>query len=233
MASQAEENYLKALFTLSNESGEINISDLSNMLLVSIPTANSMVKNLCKKGLLNYEKYKPLSLTVKGKKEAALIIRKHRLTEMYLVEKMGFGWERVHEIAEQVEHIKSPDFFDRMDEILGHPTSDPHGSPIPDKNGRINWKSYQKLSDCKPGDSVKLAALTHSSEEFLKYLNSKKLSLGLTLLVHSVEKFDGSITIRYHKNQTEILSAVVCEKLLVETLSNPTPPDSAAVRRPR
>lgn len=217
MASQAEENYLKALFTLSDDTGEINISDLSNMLQVSIPTANSMVKNLYKKGLLNYEKYKPLSLTVKGKKEAALIIRKHRLTEMYLVEKMGFGWERVHEIAEQVEHIKSPDFFDRMDEILGHPTIDPHGSPIPDKNGKINWKSYQKLSDCKPGNSVKLSALTHSSEEFLKYLNSKKLSLGVTLLIQSVEKFDGSITVRYNKNQTEILSAVVCEKLLVET----------------
>lgn len=217
MASQTEENYLKALFTLGNDTGEINVSDLSSMLQVSIPTANSMVKNLYKKGLLNYEKYKPLSLTVKGKKEAALIIRKHRLTEMYLVEKMGFGWERVHEIAEQVEHIKSPDFFDRMDEILGHPTVDPHGSPIPDKNGKINWKSYQKLSDCKPGSSVKLSALTHSSEEFLKYLNSKKLSLGLTLLVQSVEKFDGSITVRYNKNQTEILSAVVCEKLLVET----------------
>lgn len=221
MASQTEENYLKALFTLGTNTGEINVSDLSNMLQVSIPTANSMVKNLCKKGLLNYEKYKPLSLTVKGKKEAALIIRKHRLTEMYLVEKMGFGWERVHEIAEQVEHIKSSEFFDRMDEILGHPTIDPHGSPIPDKSGKLNWKSYLKLSECKPGSLVKLSALTHSSEEFLKYLNSKKLSLGLTILVQSVEKFDGSITIRYHKNQTEILSAVVCEKLLVETLSTP------------
>jgi DtxR family Mn-dependent transcriptional regulator len=115
MASPTEENYLKALFNLANEQGEINATDLSSILQVSTPTVNSMVRNLCKQGLVNYEKYKPISLTAKGKREAALVIRKHRLTEMYLVEKMGFGWEMVHEIAEQIEHIKSPVFFDRMD----------------------------------------------------------------------------------------------------------------------
>jgi DtxR family Mn-dependent transcriptional regulator len=141
MASQTEENYLKALFSLADEKGEISVSELSRILEVSMPTANSMVKNLHEQGLVHYEKYKPLSLTLKGKKEAALIIRKHRLTEMYLVEKMGFGWEKVHEIAEQIEHIKSTAFFDRMDELLGHPTIDPHGSPIPDKHGRVIWKS--------------------------------------------------------------------------------------------
>lgn len=216
MASPTEENYLKALFALADDDGEIAISDLSNTLQVSTPSANSMVKNLYEKGLVKYEKYKPLSLSDKGKKEAGLVIRKHRLTEMYLVEKMGFGWEMVHEIAEQVEHIKSPAFFDRMDELLGHPTVDPHGSPIPDKNGKISPKPYQSLSNCKPGDSVKLTALTNSSEEFLKYLNSKKLSLGLTLKVESVESFDGSMKVRYRRSQSEILSAMVCEKLLVE-----------------
>jgi DtxR family Mn-dependent transcriptional regulator len=217
MASPTEENYLKALFNLANEKGEISVSDLGNMLRVSTPTVNSMVKKLHEQGLLTYEKYRPLSLTNKGKKEAALIIRKHRLTEMFLVEKMGFGWEAVHEIAELIEHIKSPDFFDRMDEILGHPTNDPHGSPIPDKNGRIVWKSYQKLGDCKPGAVVKLAALTNSSEEFLKYLNDKKLSLGLSIKIDSIERFDGSMTVSYLKNQRQTLSAVVCEKLLVES----------------
>lgn len=216
MASSTEENYLKALFNLDSEKGEITVSDLSNVLAVSTPTVNSMVKNLYEKGLVQYEKYKPITLTPKGKKEAALIIRKHRLTEMYLVEKMGFGWEVVHEIAEQIEHIKSPAFFDRMDDLLGHPTADPHGSPIPDKNGRVSWKSYQKLIDCKPGDTVKLAALTNSSEDFLKYLNSKKLSLGLIIKIDSLEKFDGSMTVSYLKNQSQILSAVVCEKLLVK-----------------
>jgi len=216
MASQAEENYLKALFTLTDINGEVAISALSHTLRVSKPTANSMVKNLHEQGLLNYEKYKPLSLTKKGMKEAALIIRKHRLTEMYLVEKMGFGWEEVHEIAEQVEHIKSPEFFDRMDEIMGHPTIDPHGSPIPDKKGKINTKKYQKLSDCKVGDSVILSALKHSSEDFLKYLNDKNLSLGLKLKVESIEVFDGSMKISYDKDHCEVLSAIVCESLLVD-----------------
>ncbi|HZB13466.1 MAG TPA: metal-dependent transcriptional regulator, partial [Chryseolinea sp.] len=113
MASQTAENYLKTLFNLANEKGEINLSEISTTLNVSTPTANSMVKNLANQGLVNYERYKPVSLTVKGKKAAALVIRKHRLTEMFLVEKMGFGWEVVHEIAEQIEHINSPVLFDR------------------------------------------------------------------------------------------------------------------------
>jgi DtxR family transcriptional regulator, Mn-dependent transcriptional regulator len=216
MASQTEENYLKALFNLADEQGEISATDLGNILQVSTPTVNSMVRNLCKQGLVNYEKYKPISLTAKGKREAALVIRKHRLTEMFLVEKMGFGWEVVHEIAEQIEHIQSPAFFDRMDELLGNPTIDPHGSPIPDKNGKIVWKSYQKLSDCKPGDTVKLSALTHSSEDFLIFLNGKKLHLGVVIKIESVEKYDGSMTIFYLKKHREVLSHVVCDKLLVE-----------------
>lgn len=218
MASQTEENYLKALHTLSVDSTEINISELGNLLGVSTPTANSMVKNLHEKGLVHYEKYKPLSLTAKGKRDAALIIRKHRLTEMYLVEKMGFGWEQVHEIAEQIEHIKSPIFFERMDELMGHPTLDPHGSPIPDKNGKINWKSYEKLSDCKPGDTVRLAALTRSSTDFLKFLNGKGLGLGLKLVVDAVEPFDGSMLVSYENHPSETLSLKVCERLLVEHL---------------
>src|SRR5688500_17550655 len=216
MASQTVENYLKTLFNLADEKGEINLSEISTTLNVSTPTANSMVKNLANQGLVNYERYKPISLTVKGKKAAALVIRKHRLTEMFLVEKMGFGWEVVHEIAEQIEHINSPVLFDRMEEMLGHPTADPHGSPIPDRNGKIIAQSNRKLSDCKRGDVVKLVALTNSSEDFLLFLNSKNIALGVTLNIESVEKFDGTITVSYLKTFKEMLSALVCEKLLVE-----------------
>lgn len=215
MASQTEENYLKSLFLLSNAKGEISLSELARTLEISIPTANSMVNKLHEKGLLNYEKYKPLVLTARGKKEAALIIRKHRLTEMFLVQIMGFGWEQVHDIAEQIEHIKSSAFFERMDELLAYPTMDPHGSPIPDRNGKITWKAYEKLSDCQPGQIVKLAALTHSSSDFLKFLNSKKLYLGAKLKIVSIEDFDKSMVIS-HNQKSEQLSHVVCEKLLVE-----------------
>ncbi|MBI3220184.1 MAG: metal-dependent transcriptional regulator [Bacteroidetes bacterium] len=216
MASPTEENYLKTLFTKADKNGEIAITELSQYLKVSAPTANSMIKNLSQQGLVNYEKYKLLSLTARGKKEAAFIIRKHRLTEMYLVEKMGFGWEMVHEIAEQIEHIDSPRFFDRMDELLGYPKVDPHGSPIPDKNGKITAKTLVKLSDCKVGDTVTLSALANSSEEFLKYLNSKQLQLELKLRVEAIEPFDQNMKIKYLRNRVEILSQMACNKLLVE-----------------
>src|SRR6478672_4911717 len=121
MHSYTEENYLKALFNLANEKGEVGPNELSKQLAIKMPTVNSMMKKLADKKLVYYESYKPLRLTEKGKKEAGLIIRKHRLTEMFLVQKMGFGWENVHEIAEQVEHIHSPDFFQKMDELLGFP----------------------------------------------------------------------------------------------------------------
>src|SRR5690606_10110442 len=157
---------------------EVSISDLASSLNVSMPTANSMVKSLQKSERVPYEKYKPVTLTPKGPKEAALVVRKHRLTEMPLVDELGSGWEEVHEVAEQIEHIQAPKFFDRMDEMLGHPTIDPHGSPIPDNQGRMQEFSYTPLSACKPGQTVQLTALTNSSTEFLEFLNSRKLALG-------------------------------------------------------
>lgn len=218
MNTYAEENYLKALFNLSNEKGEVTVQELSKELQIKMPSVNSMVKKLAEKKLVYYESYKPLRLTDNGKKEAGLIIRKHRLTEMYLVEKMGFGWEQVHEIAEQVEHLQSPFFFDKMDEIMGFPNVDPHGSPIPDKDGKIQWLQYKKLSDNKVGDSIKLAAVTNSSEDFLKFLNSRELHLGLVVKVIAIEDFDGSMLVSYGKKVNEMLSKIVAEKLLTEKI---------------
>jgi len=218
MPSQTEENYLKALFSLSDERGEVSVSDLSGALSVSTPTANSMVKRLSEKGLLHYEKYKPLTLTEKGQLEAALIVRRHRLAEMYLVEKMGFGWEEVHEIAEQLEHIKSAKFFDKMDELMGHPVMDPHGSPIPDKNGHITDRAYQKLSDISEGEKVKLRALVISTADFLNFLNNKGLALGTELEVLTVEDFDQSVTIAYDQHPSVTLSHEASKQLLVEAL---------------
>lgn len=215
MNSQTEENYLKALFNLSNDQGEVSTSELSSQLEVSTPTVNSMIKKLNEKGLVVYKKYKPIKLTAKGKKEAALIIRKHRLTEMFLVENMGFGWEEVHEIAEQIEHIKSPIFFERMDELVGYPTVDPHGSPIPDKKGNIVQKEYINLTKCRPGDKVWIVALRNSSTDFLNFLNNRELALSTKIKVISIEEFDGSMVVEY-KNRKETLSKTVCDKLMVE-----------------
>ncbi len=214
--SLTEENYLKALFNIANQNGEVNVAELSKSLGIKMPTVTSMMKKMSDKKLVHYESYKPLRLTEKGKKEAGLVIRKHRLTEMFLVEKMKLGWEDVHDIAEQIEHIQSPVFFDKMDELLGCPKVDPHGSPIPDKNGKIVWKAYNKLSDCKVGETVKLSAVINTSSDFLKFLNNREMGLGLKIKIKSIEIFDKSITISYGKRQAEILSNIVCERLLVE-----------------
>lgn len=216
MYSLTEENYLKALFNMANETGEVNVAELSKRLKIKMPTVTSMMKKLSVKKLVHYESYKPLRLTDKGKKEAGLIIRKHRLTEMFLVDKMKLGWEDVHDIAEQVEHIQSLVFFEKMDELLGYPKLDPHGSPIPDKNGKIVWKEYSKLSNCKVGEIVKLAAVINTSNEFLKFLNTREMRLGLKIKIISIEPFDKSMVVMYGKRQTEVLSNVACERLLVE-----------------
>lgn len=216
MNSLAEENYLKALFNLSNGTGVVNVNELSKHLNIKMPTVTSMMKKLASKNLVHYESYKPLRLTDLGKKEAAAIIRKHRLMEMFLVEKMGFGWEQVHDIAEQIEHIQSPLFFEKMDEILGYPKIDPHGSPIPDKDGNLQWKEYIKLSDCKVNDRVILGAVVNNSSDFLEFLNSRNLHLGLQITIKSIEPFDKTMVVQYENHPNETLSYTVCKRLLVE-----------------
>jgi len=217
-ASSTEENYLKALFSLANEANEISVSDLSQALNVSNPTANSMVKRLSEKEWVEYKKYRPIRITEKGMKLAASIIRKHRLTEMYLVEKMGFGWEEVHEIAEQIEHIHSPAFFNRMDEVLGSPITDPHGSPIPDKNGKIHQHNYSPLSSMREGKRFVIKGLNDSSKEFLEFLNDKRIELGSILKIIRIEKFDNTMEVALRDDSRLILSPEVTKRLLVSPL---------------
>jgi DtxR family Mn-dependent transcriptional regulator len=216
MISLTEENYLKALFNLANHAGEVNVNELSKQLDIKMPTVTSMMKKLAGKKLVIYESYKPLRLTEKGKREAGLVIRKHRLTEMFLAEKMGFGWEEVHDIAEQVEHVQSAAFFDKIDELLGFPKLDPHGAPIPDKNGKLAWIAYDKLSDCHLGDTVKVSAVVHTSSEFLKFLNNREIKLGTKIKIKSIESFDLSMVVSYDNRPAESLSHAACERLLVE-----------------
>ncbi|WP_299251635.1 metal-dependent transcriptional regulator [uncultured Cytophaga sp.] len=215
MISQTEENYLKALFNLEQAKGEASVNDISKQLDIKMPTVTSMIKRLAEKALVHYESYKPVTLTDLGKKEAALIIRKHRLTEMFLVEKMGFGWEEVHEIAEHIEHIPSQRFFDKMDDMLNYPTIDPHGSPIPDKNGNLIEEKFVTLSDCTVGNTFVFSAVGSSSEEFLRFLSSRNLILGTRIKILSIEAFDGSMTVQYDHRLAEVLSNKVCEKILV------------------
>lgn len=215
MITLTEENYLKAIFHLTEKNETVYVNELSKFLNIKMPSVNSMMKKFAEKNWVIYESYKPLKITKEGRKQAALVVRKHRLTEMFLVKQMSFGWEQVHEIAEQIEHIKSEMFFDKIDELLDYPKTDPHGSPIPDKNGNIIQLNWHKLSECKAGQTVVLKALSESSAEFLNFLNQKKLPLDTAITIRNIEAFDKSMEVEYNQ-QTTTFSAVVCEKLLVE-----------------
>ena len=217
MHTNTEENYLKTLLALSENGEEVGVKELAGRLGITMPTVTAMMKRLAGKELVVYESYKPLRLTEEGRRQSGLILRKHRLTEMFLVQVMGFGWEAVHEIAEQVEHVQATGFFDRMDQMLGHPRLDPHGSPIPDEEGHISRLGATKLSAVAAGHTVRVAAVLDSSHAFLTFLNGRGLSLGLTMSIVSVEAFDGSMTVRYGAKES-ILSKTVCERLLVEVL---------------
>jgi DtxR family Mn-dependent transcriptional regulator len=218
MSSIIKENYLKALFFLNEKDSSITLTDLGKSMQVSKPTVNDMVKKLEARGWIHYTKYKPLKITEEGKRTAALVIRKHRLSEMFLAQIMGFGWEEVHDIAEELEHIKSDKFFERMDEIMGYPNVDPHGSPIPDKDGNITRPNYMTLADVKAGSRVIFKALRNSSTELLQFLNKKELTLGTELEIHEIEAFDKSMTVSFSDKANQHLSQSISAHILVEVI---------------
>ena len=220
MASNIKENYIKALFYLHQKSEDISLSELGEELNVSKPTAYEMIKKLQQEGIVISKKYKPIKITEKGKQSAAEIIRKHRLSEMFLLQVMKFGWEEVHEIAEDLEHIKTDKFFDRMDELMGFPKTDPHGSPIPDKNGNFNKPNYKRLSQMPVNTSVVVKALRDSSTDFLLFLNNKSIKLGTTITINEIESFDGSLTVSYLEHSKIVLSTSICDRILVEQVQN-------------
>ncbi|MDF0719554.1 metal-dependent transcriptional regulator [Kaistella sp. PBT33-4] len=213
--THTEENYLKAIFHLATETHSVTINELSKILDVKMPSVNNMMKKFAEKKWVIYENYKPLIITPLGMREAALVVRKHRLTEMFLVERMNFGWENVHEIAEQLEHVHSTLFFDKMDEILNYPKFDPHGEPIPDKDGNIIAQELKKLSSCKSGDSVVFKAVTYSDDDFLHYLNDRSIQLEMQFEIVKVENFDKSFLVNTPAG-TVHLSSNATDKMLVK-----------------
>ena len=218
MSTVTKENYLKALHYLHQKNIHISLTELGKKMGVSKPTVNDMVKKLQANGWVNYERYKPIKLTDEGKKTAAFIVRKHRLSEMFLVKIMGFGWEQVHDIAEELEHTKSDILFDRMDELLGFPIVDPHGSPIPDKEGNFFKQNYKLLSQVTEKSKVIVKGLRDSSTDLLLLLNKKELVLGTEVYIQYVESFDKTVTISYAGHTDVSLSDSVSSRLFVEVI---------------
>ena len=212
--TSTEENYLKALYHLCSDDKKVTVNELSKFLDLKMPSINNMMKKFHEKNWVVHENYKPITVTEKGMKQAALVVRKHRLTEMFLVEKMNFGWENVHEIAEQLEHLQSEIFFEKMDEILNYPKFDPHGEAIPDKDGNIISQDLCKLSQCIQGEKLVFKAVTFSDHNFLEYLNEKKIQLGSEIEILKIESFDQNLLVKI-KGETKTISHKAAEKLLV------------------
>lgn len=208
--TQSEENYLKAIFTLSQEGkGPISTNDLAEKMTTKASSVTDMLKKLGEKNLLEYQKYQGCQLTALGSSCALAIIRKHRLWETFLVDKLHFGWEEVHEIAEQLEHIQSAELTNRLDEFLGFPKVDPHGEPIPGKDGKIELVANRiLLSEATPGTKAIIMGVEDDQTEFLQYLSKIGLNLGTQIEVLDKLNFDGSILIELKGKQIQFSNTV-------------------------
>jgi DtxR family Mn-dependent transcriptional regulator len=212
----SEENYLKAIYHLTAVSdSEVSTNSIAEMMETKASSVTDMMKKLGEKGLVNYKKYQGVSLTDKGRLSAKMIVRKHRLWEVFLVEKLNFSWDEVHDIAEQLEHIKSEKLINKLDDFLGNPTEDPHGDPIPDAQGKIANTDKQLLSELAENQIGICVGVKDSSAEFLKYLDKQAISLGSKFEIISKESFDLSIKIRV--NGTELtISNKIASNLFVK-----------------
>ena len=196
----SEENYLKTIYHLTtNSDAEISTNAIAEMMMTKASSVTDMLKKLAEKDLVNYKKYQGVSLTDKGKLAAKMIVRKHRLWEVFLVEKLDFLWDEVHDIAEQLEHIKSDQLIDKLDDFLGNPTEDPHGDPIPDAKGKIVKIEKLLLSELSENQIGICVGVKDSSTEFLKYLDKNKIALGVVIKVNSIEAFDLSFNVKINE----------------------------------
>jgi len=194
--SYTEENYIKAIFHLSEDiEKEVLTNDISEALSTKPASVTDMLKKLSQKDLVNYKKYQGVTLTKTGRAHALRVIRKHRLWEVFLVEKLKFSWDEVHEIAEQLEHINSNLLIEKLDEFLGYPAYDPHGDPIPNVDGKIKQKKMILLSDVKEGYTGEVASLKETSSSFLKYLDKIGIKIGTNIKVNHIVEFDASMDI--------------------------------------
>ena len=205
----SEENYLKTIYHLTTVlDAEVSTNAIAEKMETKASSVTDMLRKLAEKNLVNYKKYQGVSLTENGKLTAKMIVRKHRLWEVFLVEKLDFSWDEVHEVAEQLEHIKSEQLINKLDNFLGNPTEDPHGDPIPDAQGRIIKTDKQLLSDLGVNQTGICVGVKDSSSEFLKYLDKQEIALGSKIEIISKETFDSSTKIRVNTQEMTISNKI-------------------------
>lgn len=203
--TRSEENYLKAIFHLGNgEAGSISTNAIAEQMETKPSSVTDMAKKLAEKGLVHYKKYQGISLTDDGTRTALSIIRKHRLWEVFLVKKLDFTWDEVHEVAEQLEHIKSEKLIDKIDALLDFPKYDPHGDPIPTKDGKFMERDKQLLSEMPIHAQGVCVGVKDSSAPFLKFLDKNRIALGNTIKILDKEDFDQSLQIQMEGRELRI-----------------------------
>ena len=213
--SASKENYIKAIFHLQQEQESVTTNALAEALQTKPASVTDMLKKLKTQKLLQYEKYHGVKLTIEGKKLAVQIVRKHRLWEYFLVEKLQFGWEEVHDIAEELEHISSKKLIDRLDAFLDFPKADPHGDPIPDVNGKMPSLRQSAVSNMPVNSSGTVNGISDQSADMLELLKHKNIQLGTRLEIKKKFEVDGSVEIKIRSQQPVNISEHVAKNLLV------------------
>lgn len=216
MITLSEENYLKTIFHLeSREGNAVSTNAIAEKIETKASSVTDMLKKLAEKNLITYVKYKGVNLTKEGKLTAVDIIRKHRLWEVFLVDKLNFSWDEVHDVAEQLEHIKSQKLINELDAFLKFPSHDPHGDPIPDKNGQIQRTAKIVLSMAQIDKTYTCVGVLDSSSEFLKYLDKHKIGIGTEIEVKDKEEFDQSMTLKINKKEM-VMSKSITNNIYVK-----------------
>lgn len=218
MVTLSEENYLKAIFHLSKQDSQaVSTNAIARKMETKASSATDMIKKLSEKDFVAYQKYKGVKLTNNGRLAAAAVIRKHRLWEVFLVDKLHFSWDEVHDVAEQLEHIKSEKLTQELDSFLDYPTKDPHGDPIPDSKGKIPSTKKLLLAKVNQSQSCICVGVKDSSSEFLQYLDKYNIALGTNIDVLSKESYDESMTVKIN-NIKRLISKEVAQNLFVKTI---------------
>lgn len=218
MLTHTEENYLKIIYHLSHtEESGISTNAIAQKIDTKASSVTDMIKKLKEKELINHEKYQGVTITPLGMQTAKMIIRKHRLWEVFLVDKLNFNWDEVHDVAEELEHIKSEKLINALDAFLGYPKEDPHGDPIPNAKGEIPYREKELLTETTANNDYMCVGVKDTSSAFLQYLDRQKIALGSTFKVLKHETFDQSVTILFQKNELT-LSKVVAQNLFVKKI---------------
>lgn len=217
MLTFTEENYLKAIFLIAGESdNKIANSSIAEKLAINSATVTEMLHKLHKKNLIEYNRIKGASLTNEGEKIALKILRKHRIWETFLVQNLQFSWDEVHDVAEQLEHIQSDKLLEQLDKFLGYPKFDPHGDPIPDKNGKMPVYKAIHLSDCTLNKKYKLIGVSNHSSAFLQYLVKISFMIGDMVEIKEINAFDKSMSVILNNKSKTIFSYEITKNLLCQ-----------------